>query len=288
FNSTRIKRYANVESSPWIDVIENDENMGLFLWPGIAYLGERRSWGGIGSIGLFNFAGFRETDSYLYEAFWSDKPMVHLEVYVNPTNDLSKMSQWGQPATHQNWNLPKGSKVNVITYTNCETVDLYLNNKKITTQKLADFPNWLMKWNDITYQRGKLKAVGKINGKAVCESSIVTSGKLHQINIKADKQKVKEGDIVHVELSLQDKKGRPINNVEKELNFEIDGDAAVIALENGDSNDMTPFTNKKSRLTHEGKCLCIIKVGSNIDKEISLTVKSEGIKDHRLLFETKN
>ena len=278
YNSTSHKREAGVERSPWLDVIENESNMGLFLWPGISYLGESRSWGRIGSGGLFNFAGFPNPDAYLYKAFWSDKPTIHIEVYGN---QAESKGQWGMPDMSQNWNLPKDTVVNLVTYTNCESVNLFLNNKKIASQNLADFPNWIMNWNGINYQSGELKAVGKINGKAVCETVIATTGKLHNVKMKADKSSVKSGDIIHVELSLQDKKGRNITHNDEELQFEIDGEARIIALENGDVRDLSPFSIKDRKRTYQGRCLCIIKV-DDANETVKLTVKSENLKAQQL------
>lgn len=281
YNSTPLKRYANVERSPWFDVVNNQANMGLFLWPGISYLGESRNWGRIGSGGLFDFAGFPSSDAYLYKAFWSEKPTLHIEVYdKQPEN----MSQWGIPVMHQNWNLPKDTIVNLVTYTNCETVDLYLNNKKIDSQNLSDFPSWIMNWNDIPYKPGILKAVGKINGKAVCETVIATTGKLNHIEMNADKLGVKPGDIIHVELFLRDKKGRKITHTEEELQFKLEGKATILALENGNNSDLTPFTNKKTKTTHKGRCLCIIKVGDNEEVSVKLSVNCPGIKPQHLVF----
>lgn len=287
FNSTPNKRYANIERSPWLDVLDNKQNMGLFLWPGIAYLGESRNWGRLGSSGLFNLAGFPNPEAYLYEAFWSEKPMVHIEVYENKLNDFSGMSQWGMPAMDQNWNLPKDTIVNLVTYTNCETVDLYLNNKKIGSQKLSDFPNWIMNWQNVNYKAGVLKAVGKINGKAVCETEIATTGKVHHIKADADKTQVSAGDVIHVELMLVDKKGRHISHTEQELSFELEGCANIIALDNGDGSDLSPFYNKETKSTHEGRCLCIIKIGNNLEEQINLKIKSEGIKTQSLTFTVK-
>lgn len=281
YNSTPLKRYANVERSPWLDVIDNESNMGLFLWPGIAYLGESRHWGRIGSGGVFDMAGFPNPDAFLYKAFWLDKPTIHIEVYGEKAE---KLSQWGMPEMHQNWNLSKDTSVNLVTYTNCETVDLYLNNKKIGSQKLADFPNWIMNWNSISYKSGELKAVGKINGKAVCETVIATTGKLHHLEMNADKLRVKPGDIIHVELSLRDKKGRSITHTKEELHFEIEGDAQIIALENGDGTDLTPFSNKETKKTHKGRCLCIIKLNDNVKKSVKLKVKCANIKPQQLIF----
>lgn len=277
FNSGLEKRFANIERAPWIDVLENDQNMGLFLWVGIDYLGESKDWPSIASVrGLLDMAGNRKDRSYLYEAFWSDKPMVHIEVYETNADDFSNQNVWGWPPMSESWNQPKGKKVDVVTYTNCESVDLYLNNKKIGTQKLADFPNWIMKWREIAYKPGTLRAVGKQDGKAVCEFELKTAGKPAGIILKADKSVLSPGRIAHVELNLVDAKGIRIPNDDRMLEFQLEGNGEILGLTNGDVNCIDSFSQKHARPTYRGKCLCILKAGKN-PGNLKLTVSSNGI-----------
>lgn len=275
FNSTPTKRFANVERSPWLDVIENKHNMGLFLWVGVDYLGESRKFPKIGSnSGLLNSAGFRKAESYLYQAFWSEKPMVRIAVYEDDADDFSKSGRWGWPAITESWNFNKNEKKDIVTYSNCESVNLYLNGNLIGNKKLVDFSNWIMKWKDIAYKEGILKAVGLINGKEVCEFELNTTNPPKAFNFKTfGKQK----DIVQVEVTVVDNRNNLINHIEKELSFEVEGDAEIIGLSNGDVNDTTSASNTKTRKTHNGKCLVILKV-NNTGEAIKLVVTSKSIK----------
>lgn len=285
FNSELEKRFANIERSPWLDVLDNDSNMGLFLWVGIDYLGESKTWPQLGTdCGLFDAAGFRKNSSYLYEAFWSEKPMVHLEVYEREADDFSKTGRWWWPQTNEKWNFPKDSLLDIVTYTNCETVDLYLNNKKLGSQKLDDFPNWIMKWRKISHESGTLRAVGKINGKIVCQSEIHTTGKPQHIVINSDVKKPSANELVHIEISLTDKKGNLVTIDDKKLQFKLEGDGEIIALDNGDICNSDAFSNKKSRLTYKGRCLCIVKVGKNHTQELKLSITSENLKPSSISF----
>lgn len=277
FNSALEKRFASIERSPWLDVLDNPSNMGLFLWVGINYLGESKNWGRLGSTsGLFDIAGFRTPRSHLYEAFWSDKPVLHLNVYEGKANDFSTSGRWGWPPMHQNWNLTKDSIVDIVSYTNCEEVDLYLNDKLLGTQSLQDCSNWIMKWKEVSYQPGTLKAVGKIGGVEVCESVLETVNKPHHLKYTVDNLTPKEHDIVHVELYLVDKKGRKVVNDDRRLFFELEGDAEILAVTNGDSRCLEPFYKKDSKETKAGKCLCMLKVGQS--KSIKLNVKGEDLR----------
>ncbi len=287
FNSALEKRFANIERSPWIDVIENESNMGLFLWVGFDYMGESKSWGMLGTdCGLFNNAGFRKSQSYLYEAFWSDKPMIHIEVYEGDADDFSTSGKWGWPPMNAHWNQAKGSIVDVVTYTNCETVDLYLNNKMIGSQNITDYPNWIMKWRKVNYQPGTLRAVGKIDGRVVCETELITTGKAHQVVCSSDVMDILPNSIVMVELSLSDKKGNLVIDDDRALNFVVKGDAEILSLSNGNMKSLDSFTNIESKFTHNGRCLCVIEVGNNPD-QIELVVSGEDIKSSKIILSVK-
>jgi len=167
----------------------------------------------------------------------------------------------------------------LVTYTNCESVNLYLSGKKIGNKQLKDFPNWIMKWRNINYESGTLKAVGVINGKEVCEFKLETAGKPHTIDFKTENQKKDfiEGDIIPIEIHVLDKKGNPVIHEDLPLNFELEGPGQIIGLSNGDINDTTSFSNINSHKTNGGKCLVILKAEKN-KGPLTLKVTSAGIK----------
>ncbi|WP_366185062.1 glycoside hydrolase family 2 TIM barrel-domain containing protein [Flavobacterium ovatum] len=277
FNSELEKRFANIERSPWLDVLDNNNNMGLFLWAGIDYLGESKKLPSLGSTsGILDMAGFRKSISYLYEAFWSEKPMVYVAIYKGDADDFSTSGRWSSPPMDENWNLEKGKVVDLVTYTNCESVDLYLNNIKIGNQKLADIPNWIMKWRKVNYQEGTLKAVGIINGKAVCESVIKTTGKPVRSILTVDKKEVTTGGVVQVEIDLVDSKGNRVVSDDKELKFKLNGQGLILGLSNGDIQCLDSFRLIETKKTHQGKVLCIMKAGNSAG-QMSLVVSGEGI-----------
>ncbi|NIJ44820.1 beta-galactosidase [Wenyingzhuangia heitensis] len=287
FNSTPEKRFANIEKSPWLDVLENDHNMGLFLWVGADYLGESKKWPKLGSdSGLLDFAGFKSNKADFYQSQWTEEPMIKTYVYNGDADDFSTSGRWGWPPMHSSWNLEKGKQYDLVTYTNCEVVELYLNGKKIGAQNRVDFPNKIMKWKNITHQPGELKAVGFINGKQVCDFMLVTTGNTYKLKLLPQSSKVKSGDVVHVEVNMLDKKKNLVNDSKAIVDFTVEGNAKILAIENGDVNDVAYFGNKKSMVLNNGKCLVILKI-LNTDKEIVLKTTSKKNKGDMLVFKTK-
>ena len=96
----------NVESL-WKFVRTNDYVIGDFMWTGIDYLGES---GVASTSGVLDTAGFPKDGFYFYQSQWTTKPMVH----VFP---------------HWNWKGHEGQILPVTCYTNCDTVELFVNGK---------------------------------------------------------------------------------------------------------------------------------------------------------------
>ena len=284
FNSSPEKRFANIERSPWIDVLENEHNMGLFLWVGIDYLGESKNFPKLGSTsGLLDISGFKKTESYLYQAFWSNKPMVSIAVYEVDADDFSTSGRWGWPPIQESWNFKEGEKKDLVTYTNCESVNLYLNGKLLGNKKLSDFSNWIMKWRDIPFEKGTLKAVGIIDGSEVCQFELKSTGAPYSIELKPYKKIIGSDKILQVEVFLIDKKRNLITQEPKDLYFKTEGDAEIIGISNGDMYDITPVINIQTRKTNKGTCLVILKT-KELFKGAKLIVSAKGVKEQVLEF----
>ncbi|MFY0601252.1 MAG: DUF4982 domain-containing protein [Cyclobacteriaceae bacterium] len=277
FNSSPEKRFAMIETSPWLDVEAHDYNMGLFLWSGIQYLGESKKWPRMGSnSGIFDIAGFETDRVGLYQSFWSEEPVISISVYEKEADNFEGLGGWGFPATKKTWNIEAKEKVDLVTYTNCETVKLFVNNELIRTQNLSDFSNKIMKWRDVKYETGSVRAEGYNNGVKVCDVEIKTSGKPTKTVFKPYSQEVRAGEIFQAEIYLTDKKGNIVIEEDMELLFSIDG-GEILALANGDMYNPLIFKQKEKQNTFKGRCLVIARVDKGA-QNLKLTVTGKGIK----------
>ncbi|MGQ1910741.1 glycoside hydrolase family 2 TIM barrel-domain containing protein [Marinifilum sp. RC60d5] len=282
YSSTENERWCYNECAPWLDVIENDQNMGLFLWSGIKYLGEipakgKNSWPKVycWPAAFLNSAGFRTPTSYFYESLWSNKPMVHIAVYEK---DSWFNKKWGVPPANEIWNYKSGKVLDLITYTNCDKVELYLNNKKIGTQYLDDCANRLMKWREIPYAKGQLKAIAYKDGEKASEFVLITAENPNKVQVSFYKNQVNKDGVAQVEIQLLDKKGISVKHQEVELNFEVIG-GKIIGLDNGGLTALDNFKATDSRKTYQGKCLVYIQANTNV-KEVQLNVSGKQIESN--------
>jgi beta-galactosidase len=145
----------------WKFVRTYDYVSGDHMWPGIDYLGESRWPAKNSNAGVLDTCAFEKDGYYFYQSHWTDKPMIHL-------------------FPHWNWKGKKGEFIPVLCYTNCHTVELFLNGKSLGVQgycfprsgmerKYGNYParaaavrttsELHLAWT-VPYQPGTLKAVG--------------------------------------------------------------------------------------------------------------------------------
>jgi beta-galactosidase len=260
----------------WKFVRMHDYVIGDFMWTGIDYLGESR-WPSRGAgSGVLDMCGFPKDSYYFYQSQWTDEPMIQI-------------------FPHWNWQGREGQFIPVLAYTNCDTVELYLNDKHINTKSL-EFPRQGNSggWNryeirkirgttadlhlswDVPYEPGVLRAVGRKNGQIVCTKEVRTTGQASAIKLMADRDTISTGrDIAHVRVEIVDSEGLIVPGSNNLVNFNIEGQGQIIAVDSGNTRDLTSF-QEKQRNVYNGLCLVIIE-SENQQGTIKLSAESEGL-----------
>jgi beta-galactosidase len=249
------------------------------MWTGIDYLGEA-FWPSRGSsAGVIDSCGFPKDGFYFYQSQWTDKPVLHL-------------------FPHWNWKGREGQFVPVTCYTNCDTVELFLNGRTIGTKGYA-FPRLGMeeRWGnlpararvlrttadlhlawDVPYEPGTLKAVGTKNGEAVATREISTTGDPAAIELAADRKDIAADrrDVAHFTVKIVDDRGMVVPLSDNEVAFEIEGPGRLIGVDNGDMGSHEDYKSNRRKAFH-GLCLAIVQAASERG-EIRLTAISPGLK----------
>jgi hypothetical protein len=176
------------------------------------------------------------------------------------------------PPLAEDWN--QSSSVDVTTYTNCDSVDLYVNSTKIGTKNLSDFPNMIMVWPSVPWSSGTIKAVGMKGGVQVAVDSINTAGAVAKIVLKPDKTTLyADGeDVSNIEVSLADAADNFIFSATDTVQFTLTGAGRSLGIASGDWSSSEPFKATSRKLYH-GKVLIVIQ-STMIPGTIGLTVSS--------------
>jgi beta-galactosidase len=264
----------------WYGVRNNAYVIGHHLWTGIDYLGESKSSLG-GTSGFLDNCIFRKSWFYYQQAQWSNSPMVHVTI-GNGTG-----SGRARPNLAENWSQTRPD-VNVVTYTNCDSVDLYVNATKIGTKQLSDFAkNGIMQWTGVPWEAGVIKAVGMKDGKEVATDSIKTAGAPAKVVLKPDRTTLYAdgSDVSCIEVDICDADNNFIFAANNTVQFAMTGPARNIGIASGDFSSNEPFKGT-SRKAYNGKVLIVIQ-STLVPGTINLTVSSEGLAPATLALTSK-
>ena len=255
----------------------HDYVIGDFMWTGIDYLGEARWPSKNASSGVMDMCGFTKDGYFFYQSQWTTDPVLHI-------------------FPHWNWEGREQQVFPVIAYTNCDTVELFLNGRSFGV-KSYQFPRQgnAERWNrysspfvrsttsdlhlswDIPYEPGILKAVGRKDGKVVIIKEIKTTGKAASIRLSADRQKIDADgrDVFHITVEVTDKKGMVVPTADNRILLEVKGEGALIGVDNGNPLDHDSFKISE-RNAFNGLALAIIQSTRNTGK-ITISATSEGL-----------
>jgi beta-galactosidase len=288
----------------WVAMRDHPEYSGQFLWSGVDYLGESRTWPTIGSgSGLLNSVALPHGRAYERQSWWSTKPMVAIvrrvavqrraptdPGYANATSTTQTAAPGAAapPAdpTVRFWEpvladwTPKDlapHDENVEVYTNAEEVELFLNGRSLVTEKLhADASAITFQ---VPYEPGTLKAVAKSNGVIVATGELKTAGKPARLVFTADLPATPLtpdwNDVRTVTATLVDKDGTRIPDSATVVHFAVSGPASIVAVDNGNMMDHDPFQASERKLYY-GNALALVRATGSTGK-ITVTASADGV-----------
>lgn len=236
---TNLASWCCTHEKSWKDLLANPRLTGIFVWTGFDYRGEPTpySWPCISShFGIMDTCGFPKDAYYYYKAVWTDEPTVHF---------------------FPHWSLKRdGEEVRVRVVGNCDTVELILNGRSLGEYNL-DKTGHIDRV--VKYERGCLRAVGKIGGKAVCEYSSVTAGAPAKIRLETDRAMRRDGsDAIVVRASVHDADGNFVPYADTEINFSVSDGAEIIGVGNGNPSSHEPDKAKRRR-AFNGLCAAVVQ-----------------------------
>ena len=249
-----------------------DKVIGLAYWGAIDYLGESQGWPEKGwAQGVFDISLEPKPKAFFMKSFMSDEPMVHIAVSEGGRSDVVWNGvQTGNASLSENWNRQEGSTVSLITFTNAHEVELLLNGKSLGRKQNPEATKLRNQiyWEDIPYQHGRLEAVGyDKNGKPVARHTLETTGKAVKLIVTPDNNDwIADGqDLQHLRITAVDSKGRRVLSAADDLRFEVEGDARIVAVTNGDITSEELNVTDHRRLW-KGSAMVILRAGTNPSK----------------------
>ncbi|MBN2011673.1 DUF4982 domain-containing protein [candidate division KSB1 bacterium] len=261
---------------------QQDENYiaGEFVWTGFDYLGEPTpysSWSlrhmGMDSkdasrssyFGIVDLCGIPKDRYYLYKSYWKqDETTIHI-------------------LPHWNWPDKVDEKIPVFVYTNGDCVELFLNGKSLgkkckNPRSEISTERFRLRWDEVVYKPGELKAVAYKEGQLIGEQFIRTADAPHSIRLTPDRTRLQSDgmDLSYILIEAFDKTGNPCPLAENTIGLKVDGPAEIAGVGNGDQRSYAPFQATRVKLFY-GKAMLIVKTGIKPgDVRITASAKALG------------
>lgn len=253
----------------WLALRDKPYMAGQFLWTGYDYLGEADWPETTNNQGLFDRAGNWKQQSLQRDSWWSEEPVVH----IVRKSENAGAGNWTADWTPNDFDTYDNAKVQV--YSNCEEVELFLNNKSLgLLQKPAD--DSPREWN-VTFEEGTIKAIGKNKGKAVAEEEFKTAGKPSKIILTKSNATLSNNwdDVSFITATIVDDKGIVCANADNLIKFSVTDSGKIIATDNGNIISHEDYLSPE-RSAYKGKASAIIKAAKSAGK-IEIKAAVEGL-----------
>jgi beta-galactosidase len=284
--------YPPWATTPDKEFAEQDRNPGVageFVWTGFDYLGEPTPYNQdktnllnfqndaekaamqammnqLGDrppsrssyFGILDLCGFKKDRFYLYQSRWQpDLPMAHI-------------------LPHWNWPERIGQVTPVHVYTSGDAAELFLNGTSLGRKQKSAY-EYRLRWDDVVYQPGELKAVAYKDGAEWATDVMTTTGEATQLSLSADRRSIESGgnDLSFITVQISDSKGRLVPRSHNLVQFRIDGPGEIAAIGNGNAASHESF-QANQRKAYNGLCLVIMRSRASAGT-ITLTAESEGL-----------
>lgn len=269
-----VSSYDNV-STPWgstheeaWETVKGKEYLsGMFIWTGFDYLGEPTPYGWPARssyFGILDLAGFPKDAYYMYQSEWTDRDVLHI---------------------FPHWNWQVGDTVDVWACSSTDQVELFLNEKSLG-RKAKPEGQFHMMWR-VPYKPGAIKAVAYEDGKPVMTKEIQTAGPPARVVMTADRTELSANgrDLSYVNVKVVDAKGNMVPQADNLVQFDIDGKASIVGVDNGNPISHEPF-KADHRKAFNGRCQVIVQ-STQEPGQVTVTAVSQGLESDRVVIHTK-
>lgn len=244
---------------------------GEFVWTGFDYLGEPTPFDASRSsyFGIIDLAGFKKDRFYLYQSHWRPEfPMAHL-------------------LPHWTWPDRAGQVTPVHVYTSGDEAELFLNGRSLGRKKKGP-QEYRLRWDEVVYEPGELRVEAYKGGKPWARSSQKTAGEARKLLLAPDRGTITgDGrDLSFVTLTVADADGQMVPRSMHSITFDISGPGEIVATDNGDPTEMTPFPST-TRKAFNGLALAIVRARPGKSGPIVLTAGTEGLETARVTIRSR-
>ncbi|MGF7232781.1 beta-galactosidase GalB [Arachidicoccus sp.] len=210
-------------------------------------------------FGIVDLAGFPKDRYYLYQAKWRPNlPMVHILPHWNFADRIGKVTP-------------------VFVYTSGDEAELFLNGRSLGRKKKQPY-QYRLRWNDVKYEPGELKAVAYKGGKKWATTTVNTTKAAAKLRLSPSKPSIAPdgNDLVFIKIEITDKDGRRVPTAHNLIHCYLKSEGKIVATDNGDATCLISFPNP-IRPAFNGLMLAIVKAEPHQKENLKLVVEAQGL-----------
>jgi beta-galactosidase len=247
----------------WNNCKNTSQVFGEHIWTGADYLGEGTPMGE--ASGFLDACAFHKTWFSFRKSNINTDPVIKLGV-----GSPDGTGAWSPPILSESWN--QSGTPNVVVYTNCQSVDLFLNGNKVGSNanpgSTAQFK--------VNWASGTLKAVGYNNGQQVAVDSIITVGAATKLVVESDRTTLyADGDdVANLNIYVTDANGNHVWNATNNITYSVSGNGRTHGIGTGDLSKNVPITNNRN--AYEGRAYLPVQ-STTTPGTITVNVTSNGL-----------
>ncbi len=257
--------WGNTVRETWQAVNSRDFVMGGFMWTGFDYLGEPSpfEYPSVSSFfGLMDSCGFEKGGFYFSKAIFSTEPYAAI--------------------LPDSWNFTEGETVKVMSCTNCEEAELFLNGRSLGRYAIDKYVQHI--W-EVPFEAGEIKLAGYNGGTEAAMCIKKTALQPVRIVLAPCFGAFDEDtELIPVMAYCVDENGTVVPNAANKIKFSISG-GKIMGTGNGDPNCHEPF-NGKSRSLFAGRAMVIVSANET-SENVLVKAKTEDMEQARVTIPVK-
>lgn len=223
----------------------------------------------------------RESKNYGYEVKLSEDGRQWRSAAKHPT---SQVPRWGGPSTavHETDGAARYVRIEFSDLLNdswASIRDLGVFSEMAETAYYDPTYTYRLRWNDVMYEPGVLKAVAYLKGKEIGSAEMRTAGKPAALRLTPDRTQLAASgeDLSYILVEAVDDAGTPCPLADDRVAIAVAGAGDLCAVGNGDPTSLESFQSPNVKLFY-GKAMLIVRTREGESGEIHVTASAPGLK----------
>ncbi len=224
----------------------------------------------------------RESKNYGYKVMTSTDTVAWKTIAAK---DTSNRPRWGGPRRHFHEVKATARHLRIEftqlrpgTWASMREVGVY--SQKAESDYYAVTYDYRLRWNDVVYEPGELKAVAYKEGRRIGEHVIRTAGPSFAIRLAPDRTRLAATghDLSYILVEAVDEHGTCCPLAGDMIHFTVDGPAEIAGVGNGNPLSLEPFQAPYRKLFH-GKAMVILRSFEGKRGPVLFTARGDGLRE---------